>query len=155
MENKIKWSAKIRTPENYEGANISVFTGLRPKSERDGGTMWQTAKLVAGSGVKATGKVDIESSQFKKVLDACKYRTAFWLLEIYTNKNNGRTSNTVSEYMIDPDQEDVSVDSDDEGLPSFLKEGGREPGSDDGEGNDTVKQAEKIFKGKAVKKPRA
>ncbi len=115
---QVKWTTKILEPDTHKNMTITTFTALTDKS------LWKIARLVKGAGIDVSRlpKMDVNSNAFSKVLDMCKGRTSYWHLT-QTPGQNGAPRNEVDDFVIDPNQGEVTNEPVEPDLPEFLKEG--------------------------------
>jgi len=134
---QFKWSTEIVEPQEYAGKKFTFFTGDTDKS------IFRTLNAIYGCGVDLPrAKLDTESPLFDRALAACQHKCLG--LDVVESEYKGKPKNDINNFLRDPDNQDiVSIGSDD--VPAFL----REPGEDSEELPPAVKQAEKMFKGKA------
>ena len=95
---QIRWKVEILSPEEYRGKSILEHTALTPAS------LWRLANFIRGCGVDTTQceKMDVDGAAFTKILNLCKERKSYWLVDQETGKN-GKLRNVIVDYRREPD----------------------------------------------------
>lgn len=98
---QLRFFSDIGEPSEYTGGKLVCHTPLTEAA------LWRTATLVQGFGIslESLPKMEIGSEAFKRVLDACVGRKAFWVV----SKNEQYNNNKIEEFVRDESQEEISV----------------------------------------------
>ena len=112
---QIRWKAVIIEPLEFEGKSIVEHTALSDRA------LWRLAKFVGAAGIELDKlpKMEVGSASFNRTLDSLKDRTMFW--KVYVDNYQGKESNKIDDYLLDPKQELISPSLEDD-LPEFLKD---------------------------------
>jgi len=97
---QIRWKATILEPKEFVGKPITVHTAITDNS------LWRIAKLVKGCGIdlKKLPKMEIGSTAFWKIIEACKRRTSYWHAAVVVD-NKGKNKNEIDDFKADEEQE--------------------------------------------------
>ena len=113
---QLMWRARIIEPVELEGKTILEYTALTEKS------LWKLAWLVSACGVavEKLGKMEVGSTAFNQVLEACKGRTVYFHVIVGTS-NQGKQRNEIDDFKKDTEQEPIEFSKTDD-VPEFLRE---------------------------------